>query len=242
MYNRVFYLSTIFTIFAATTLGSPRDPGGTTPIKALPYSLSKQEGRRLFPATNSDPNQGIPAIVYVLTVSSHQIEIIVPQHSGDVQAAEALLRAVLELPVKHLEVLKTLRMNLKGSQYDAFWRGTQKDFQEAGGSGGLGVIDIFPSAIPDFLAGNAGALAVLRHEFAHSLAQQIFGGLDPGFIYKTLAAHDRSFPSEYAKTNWSEDFAEGIALYLQTNAGTSDPEIRDWLRNRFRYFDLIFAI
>jgi hypothetical protein len=78
------------------------------------------------------------------------------------------------------------------------------------------------------------------HEQGHSYVSHLM--YKPGFEAKWMAAirKDNRFVTEYAKTNYEEDFCETIAYYILEDGGRSKTKWRTQFANRFTILDEIF--
>lgn len=107
---------------------------------------------------------------------------------------------------------------------------------------------IYPLAFNDFIAaagrgyGDEFAQKVVRHEFGHFVAYKLFQESTPPAEYIRAAETDPVRKvTDYGMTNWAEDFAEAMELYLRTHAnGLSGQARRDYW-GRFAFLDKIFG-
>jgi hypothetical protein len=78
------------------------------------------------------------------------------------------------------------------------------------------------------------------HEHGHSLFKTIM--YQDNFIQKWMMAikKDQRFVTNYAKTNYEEDFCETIAYYVLYDGGLSKMKYRKQFANRFELLDEIF--
>lgn len=207
------------------------------PIKNYQYEVSRFEADRYYP--NLDGNY--PSVVHKIQVSTgHKFEIVTPKNVGYENAIQGIIRTILELPTSRLEALSTVRFNSRDYKNDAYWQQKYSNFTRAAGSAGGKAIDIYANSVANFMRADAVALSLTRHEFGHLIAEQVFGSATPNKQYVDAAGKDRFAVSEYGKSSWAEDFAEGIEVYLRTNAGLLNARVRADLVKRFSFFDDVF--
>jgi len=85
-------------------------------------------------------------------------------------------------------------------------------------------------------------LKTFWHETGHSLALKLWNSHLPSNEWLRAMSLDGNFVSGYAMKNPAEDFAESIAAYFMTNAGTSDKALREKFSSRFQVLDKIFQV
>lgn len=172
--------------------------------------------------------------VHSLHIGEKVIDLVIPSNKGLDRVLEGLTQAVLNLPFRHLELVKTIRVNPYENRY----------FQErvfGSTTDNHPMIDLFPLSFDHFSNNLPFGVRLLRHEFGHLIATKIFGRSTPNKDYISEAQRDGIGVSEYGNTNWAEDFAETIETYLRLNAGNLDSHVRHQLRNRFEFLDRVFG-
>lgn len=207
-----------------------------TPVNKYNHNVFKFEAERYYPNLILK----LPSVISLILIDSHRIEIVIPKNSGYEASADRLIEMITKLPLNKIEALNTVRINTKKNRDDHLWSKTYKNFVESAAGSMAGELDIYPIAINDFINGNNEALRITRHEFGHLIASQIFGLTTPTKEYIDKAQRDLYTVSEYGNNSWAEDFAEGIELYLRTNAATLNKDLRNNLLNRFNFFDDVF--
>ncbi len=207
-----------------------------SPLWDTQYQVSKNTENRHYP--NIDGYY--PTTVYSVRAGSHKFEVLIPQKAGIDHIAEGVLQTLFALPQKRIEALKLVRLNTRDNRDDPHWRATYSHFDRSAATAADGEMDIYGGALSDFASSNANAVRITRHEFGHLIASKIFGSTDPGRNYIDPAATDTHSVSNYGNNSWAEDFAEGIEVYLRTNAGKIDPSTRENLLKRFAFFDGVF--
>lgn len=214
-----------------------------SPLKDFKYEITQYEQEFYYPN-----EQGYSrSLVSLLQVGSHHIEIAVPKGTKYERAAEGIVRVIAELPLKRIEALSTVRVNLNPNKDDKYWQRKSswqqksQNLHQSAASAADGQLEIYPIALSSFVNSNQQAVRIARHEFGHLIASQIFGSTTPRRIYNKRAILDSQSVSEYGEFSWAEDFAEGIEAYLRTNAGKLKPQMRNKLAHRFNFFDDIFS-
>lgn len=208
-----------------------------SPLKNFKYTLQKYEIDRFYPNVGGS----FRSLVHRLIIGTHHMEIIIPKGSGHEGAADGIIRTILELPLKRIEAFNTVRLNTRANKDDHYWRQAYAGrFTHSVASTTGGAMDIYSASLSNFHRGDSEALRITRHEFGHMISEQVFGSATPAIYYTYNASRDRYVPSEYSKSSWTEDFAEGIEAYLRTHSGILKPALRSQLVQRFSFFDQIF--
>lgn len=207
-----------------------------TPLNQYNYSVIKFDAERYYPNLISK----LPSAISLILIGLHRIEIVIPKNSDYVSSADRLIETIIKLPFNKIEALNTVRINTKENRDDHLWREKYKNFTGSAASAMGGELDIFPIVLDEFINRTNEALRITRHEFGHLIASEIFGLTTPTNQYIEKAQQDPYSVSEYGKNSWAEDFAEGIELYIRTNAAILNQDLRNNLLNRFNFFDDIF--
>ena len=82
-----------------------------------------------------------------------------------------------------------------------------------------------------------GLIGTLAHELGHVLHIKRFGTPDPGKNWLRAIRRDGTSVSNYGDTKPTEDFAEAMRVYIQTDGGTKDPQAMRDFANRFEIID-----
>jgi hypothetical protein len=104
-------------------------------------------------------------------------------------------------------------------------------------AGSEGILRVYPATTPQSAATIAGTLL---HETGHVLSMRQFGddNAAPGWNrWRDAAASDGLRPSQYAKNNLDEDFAESMALYGLVKGTPEEASVRAMLPGRFSVLD-----
>lgn len=178
----------------------------------------------------------------------HEITVIVPMYLQEdgktfneaytTQVRDSVVRSVYELPLLHIEALKKIEVHPASNKWEEYWQKKYKSKAPVAFGALQGSISVFPSGLRRLLEGDDQGK--VRHEFGHLLAEKFFHSTMPSDEYIKLARRDAHVPSNYAKNSPKEDFAEAVRLYLQTDTGRTNPELRKQLKNRFAYLDKRF--
>jgi hypothetical protein len=169
------------------------------------------------------------------TYGEHAVTVALPLRNTPTQnntLLAALEDRLSRLPAKHLHVIERVQITAEkvtDSRGFPCYAGTAHDKGMA----------VSADAV---LKGDG----IVEHEFGHVLGNSLRG---EHFWYPDDWAQIHSLDSErsvspYARTSLSddrsplsEDFAETVTLYLQTDAGRLMPEARAAVPNKFKYLD-----
>jgi len=202
--------------------------------------LSMAEGNAPFPkwkGTNAPP---VPALVirYELGTApkTSVIEVKIPADNAPkrLRQIEKLLAAI---PL-HLEDLhQELRVNEGPKQGSPSANASTTAPNHANK---LAVIDLYkPGMEVKFSKLREG----YWHELGHQLGARIFGSTMPEQQWIRAIIEDRgAFVRSYSAAAPSEDFADSVRTYLETDGGRLDPKVRKEFPNRFKLLDRIFAV
>lgn len=178
--------------------------------------------------------QSILSDVYLVSVKlphkTHVIEVDFPREKGMEEVAKAVMSSLRMLPALHLDSITQIRINerissVKPTHYAETFRS---------------IIDIFPIAFDQFLSRSPEALHFMRHEYAHTISFKLWGKLNPPKGYIQTILKDSASISRYGDTNWVENFAEGMDLYLAVNWGQFNEQAKFIYPSRFAINDRIF--
>lgn len=191
-------------------------------------------------------SQGFTAKIYDRNKQPfHEITVIMPVYVREdgktvneayaQQVFGTVVQSISQLPLLHIDALEKIEVNPSPNKWDEFWKNKYNMSEPSSGSSGEKSIQVFPTGVQSLLSGDDHDM--VRHEFGHLLAEKFFHSTMPPDEYTQLAHRDAHFPSNYAKASPMEDFAEAVRVYIQSDAGRSNPELRKQLENRFAYLD-----
>ncbi len=182
------------------------------------------------------------------------LHLIVPALPGkrglaDYSTLEKVQRVLQKIPLKALPSVKTIVVNPRRYRFqERLLRGMEDlpdDYQliipavTEIDSQKRAHIHLFPSWTSQPYAFQ---LNDFRHELGHAVAVKNYGSSWPGPNWVLAATRDNLTISDYGSTSIDEDFAEAVALYLETEAGTKAPKVRRNYSHRFEILDKIFGI
>lgn len=211
------------------TLKTPGDPD------LRPAQNFQRVGHEVRPE-NYDYNSGrvILSDVYTFEIQLpgkvHRLELAVPQGHSLENVANAVLASITQLPALHLDSISKIRINPRPSSLVA----THSMMTTKS------IIDVFPECFKEFLGRTPKALHLMRHEYGHTIAFKLWGRLAPPSEYFQNAHSDGVSISEYGDVSSIEDFGEGMAVYLNTQAGLTNSHARILYPSRFAMNDRIF--
>ena len=161
----------------------------------------------------------------------HDIRMIIPANkdkSVNTHLFERMKKVLSELPADSLKTVDRIVLN---PQQVPFIAGS------AGIRGGLHQITLYPiryksSSLSRFTK-------TMEHELGHTVAHARYGSSTPDRDYIDAITRDNHRVSRYGETNYDEDFAEAMRVYIETDGGIKDPELLRRYANRFRILDEI---
>ena len=180
---------------------------------------------------------------------SISLRLIIPDRPADFPTLNKVQKVLEKIPLKVLANVKTIVVNPRRFRYqERFFRKLEElpdDYQRA--ISAVTEVDsqerihihLFPAWVNQ---PHAFQLDDLRHELGHAVAVKHFGNFWPGADWFLAATKDNRTISDYASTDLDEDFADAVALYLETEAGTKAPKVRREYSHRFKILDEIFGI
>ncbi|MEK7690653.1 MAG: hypothetical protein AAB425_06505 [Bdellovibrionota bacterium] len=80
------------------------------------------------------------------------------------------------------------------------------------------------------------------HETGHQIVFRLRSRFTPGPQWRRAMVGDGGAVSSYATKDTGEDFAETVQVYLESDAGRLDPQLRVAFKHRFEYLDQIFSV
>ncbi len=145
-----------------------------------------------------------------------------------------LIQVFNKMPIKLSGATKGLYLYDEECPRDIYWRVAYSSNHKSSAEGGDGNIYIYSPASKSW---NSGTLEhILFHEAAHNFDSQLirhnFSGTPE---WQKAISSDKNTPSEYAKTNSQEDFAESVAHYF-----INPEEFKKNFPNRAAYLIKIF--
>ena len=180
--------------------------------------------------------------------------LIIPARRGsealpDLLTLKKVQKVLQKIPVKALTSIKTIVVNPRRYRFQERLFGklealpddyqvivsavTQIDSQKRAH------IHLFPAWVNQPYAFQ---LNDFHHELGHAIAAKNYGSFWPGPEWVLAATRDGLTISDYGSTSIDEDFAEAVALYLETEAGLKAPKVRRDYSHRFKILDQIFGI
>jgi len=90
-------------------------------------------------------------------------------------------------------------------------------------------------------------LKTFLHEHGHNVGGYLFSGPGDGIFYprfwrKVIQSDGGRYPTDYAETNFNEDFAETFAIYFDNGLlGRDNAYLRDNFKARTQVMDLLFS-
>ncbi len=211
-----------------------------TPSSMVLHAHTFYDGRTWPP---SEKIQDAETYTFHIPLSAneiHQIEITIAnqdvQKAKDTNALYAI-SIIKALPIKTCKA--THRIEVINRDVPAKYRGTGFKML-SGKASAFG--SIFTENYGDVLSDEFTQL--ILHEHAHNVAGYISSEIEPRtfppYWNKVVSADQGRFVSDYAKTNFSEDFAETFSVYLTTR-GTELESFRRKYSARSKTLDLLFS-
>ncbi|WP_414450381.1 hypothetical protein AB4851_32930 [Burkholderia sp. 22PA0099] len=148
--------------------------------------------------------------------------------------------AVGTLPDQHLQNLHKITVSPHANPNDAKWQSEYGDpdfYSAAVANIEVGVIAFPWKGWTDIPQGYVDS--TLTHETAHQVSQSLWRQLDSKAEWARAVASDARAPSDYAKNNLSEDFAESANMYRSSKGTPCEATGRNLYPARYRYFDSI---
>ena len=217
------------------------DPEGTPwkikKINKLGMVILEDDNKRqrfvILPFSNQKSRSYLAKIT--LPSKEHTIRIIVPGEDTEIheQLIASLHKNLGELPQRHIESLKKIIINPQPNFEDAKTMAQADPFS---------TMYFFAREYSTQLQNNHYlTYSTTAHEMGHLISQYLYGKyVPPG--WKDAIRLDNLMVSNYGNTSAAEDFAETVALYLQSYGGfTKELTLRKGYTHRFKLLDQIFA-
>lgn len=199
------------------------------------------------PATATFPGLGknLPATEYDALIEGHNIPIYVSKQAPPDGTAlfneKHVAAALATLPNEHLAHLDKVTINPVTNPDDANWQQLYHDptFYSAATANIHDGVTVYPwkkwTAIPQRYVDST-----VTHETAHQISEALWQR-DPSMevTWQKAIASDSRAPSEYARQNPTEDFAETANMYRSSRGTPCEAEGRKRYPARYRYFDAI---
>lgn len=192
------------------------------------------ESQSEFIDIEAQPLTAVSTKMLVELPSGQQLTIVVPEN-GLSSLADAFLNEITpilgDIPIDYVKKLKYISFS-PGPYYNGGAPATA-NFKE------IAFYAKKPGGV--FLRNYKLDHDLLRHEFGHMLAAQVFNSMTPPAAWKEAIKLDKASVSKYGDTMIEEDFAETVELYLRLEAENNLGDKR-WLKykNRFAELDQIF--
>lgn len=184
-----------------------------------------------------------PATEYDATINGHPVSIFTPHRSPAVGSAmvdeNTMAKALETIPPQQYEHLHSVAVNSSPYSEDAYWKNEYDNpafYSGANASIDKGInfypwngwAEISQQYVDSTMLHESGHLWTEAHWKDPSLKQ---GWLD-------AMESDGQAPSQYARSNANEDFAESANMYWSSKGTPCEAEGRKRYPARYRYFDL----
>lgn len=168
-----------------------------------------------------------------------------PNLKTDKATLRRLKKVLSQMPAAALKEVDLIVVNPGRSVSDKRFEKTfgQKDFRAAmtvSIQEGARVVDIYPGGFQTQAVKQVAS--DLRHELGHILAIEKYGDQTPDENWSRAINQDDNSVSEYGDTFNSEDFAEAMRVYFETDGGTRKPQMLKEYANRFKILDEIMQV
>lgn len=164
------------------------------------------------------------------------------QEAGGFEMSEiSLVDLVLEgwPPKRMTKSTHTLIFSAQRNKSDAYWEKKygKKDFVSAA-TGGDGKVVVYN--------GSPASARTLRHEMGHNFARTVYGTTSPpeGSDFRAAAEADGKSLTDYGQVAIAEDFAETVAIYLETSKKSHNFDAKDLKRespNRYAVMEKLLG-
>jgi hypothetical protein len=199
----------------------------------------------IFP--DSIGSKPVPAYSYEIKVKApsgqiHNIDMIIPEEIAGKKLtslerdklAEQVKLAVQESPEEYINNINQILVHPSENKNRATFLAT---------ASADGTIDIYPNLLQH---NQAYINRTMLHEHAHVIAGQIYNNKSmlPDGTWQHAVQKDMQQGGSvtgYAQVDSAEDFAETVALYLESDGGLLDPTLRERYPHRFEALDQIFT-
>ncbi|MBN3728669.1 PAAR domain-containing protein [Burkholderia sp. Ac-20379] len=194
-------------------------------------------------ATIKVPRIGtIPVTAYDASIAGRHIDVYIseqrPPEGTSVFSIEQIAHALGTLPAAHLENLTKIMVSPRGNPDDAYWQANYgiPDFYSAASASIEEGVTTYPwKAWPNIPQRYVDS--TMTHETGHQIGQALWSDPAKKVEWERAVASDPQAPSEYAKHNLFEDFAESANLYRSSKGSPCEAEGRKRYPARYRYFD-----
>ncbi|MGS1035614.1 PAAR domain-containing protein [Burkholderia glumae] len=197
------------------------------------------------PTIASFPGLGdTPATEYDALVDGRNIPVYVsnqaPPKGTAVFNEKQIAHALGTLPDEHLEHLHKVTIDPVANPDDAVWKAQYND--PSFYSGATASIKKGVTAYPWkewFTVPQQYVDSTITHETGHQISEALWADPLQKKAWEDAIASDGQAPSEYARNNSTEDFAETANMYRSSKGTPCEAEGRKRYPARYRYFDSI---
>lgn len=199
--------------------------------------------------THSGARQAAHTYAYPVGAGDHQIKVVIPATADgavDTKMAERMRQTLGAMPDSVLGDLDQLTVNPARNIHDSYWAEQYrmpglKSAATGGISGGRTSVNFYPAGLSK-LIGASGRAQIMAHELGHIVAARRFGTTKPPEGYAFGKQRDGVKVSSYGENSLDEDFAEAMAVYIQTEGGLRQPELLEKFRGRFAFLDDVLGM
>ncbi|CAB3788192.1 hypothetical protein LMG28688_02638 [Paraburkholderia caffeinitolerans] len=197
------------------------------------------------PTTFDFPGGGAgPATLYQTTVDGHSLDIYTPVHGPadgfSVPDGTAIAKSLETIPSRQLQNLSNVSVNPEANPQDALWQKiyNKPDFLSAATASINQGIAFYPwrgwTTIPQQYIDST-----MLHETGHLWSEALWADQTKKQQWLDAIASDGRAPSDYARSNANEDFAETSNMYWSSKGTPCEAEGRKRYPARYAYFDSI---